>query len=102
MTGMVELDDLLTNEQTAAILGIKPKTLEIWRIKGRSPPFLKFGATKQSPVRYQRTAVLRWLTQQSFASTSAYAGSRNRVAVKRPSEPPRFVESLTYREGRDD
>lgn len=28
------IDDLLTNEEAAALLGIKPNTLEIWRGKG--------------------------------------------------------------------
>jgi hypothetical protein len=76
MTETVQLDDLLTNEQAAALLGIKPTTLEIWRIKGRSPPFLKLGSSKQAPVRYQRSTMAAWLNEKSFASTSAYAGSQ--------------------------
>jgi hypothetical protein len=76
MTEMVYLDDLLTNEQAASLLGIKPTTLEIWRIKGKSPPFLKLGTAKQSPVRYQRSAVVHWLRERSFASTSEYAVSQ--------------------------
>lgn len=77
MTDTVHLDDLLTNEQAAELLGIKPTTLEIWRIKGKSPPFLKLGTSKQAPVRYQRSAVAVWLNERSFASTSAYAISQN-------------------------
>lgn len=73
MADTVNLDDLLDNEQTAALLGIKPNTLEIWRHKGKGPRFCKLGRAKQAPVRYQRAEVAGWLERQSFASTSAYS-----------------------------
>jgi DNA-binding CsgD family transcriptional regulator len=41
---------LLTNQQTAELLGIKPNTLEIWRLKGRGPLFRKLGSTKAAPT----------------------------------------------------
>jgi len=72
---MSSSDELLDNEQTAALLGIKPNTLEIWRCKGKGPEFVKMGDTPQAPVRYQRSEVSRWLREKSFASTSAYAAS---------------------------
>lgn len=65
--------DLLTNEEAAALLGIKPNTLEIWRTKGKGPEFVKLGHTKSAPIRYLRTKIFEWLERQSFASTSAYA-----------------------------
>jgi len=68
-------DNLLDNEQTAALLGIKPNTLEIWRGKSKGPTFLKLGDTPQSPVRYLRSDVIEWLRQRSFASTSAYSAA---------------------------
>ena len=73
MTDTINLNDLLDNEQTASLLGIKPNTLEIWRCRGHGPSFVKLGRAKQAPVRYQRSAVAAWLEQQSFASTSAYS-----------------------------
>lgn len=73
MVGNDNLPELLDNEQTAELLGIKPNTLEIWRVRGRGPAFVKFGSAKQCRVRYQRTAVMRWLHEQSFASTSGYS-----------------------------
>ena len=66
-------DDLLDNEQTAALLGIKPNTLEIWRCRAKGPQFVKMGDAPQAPVRYQRSVVMEWLAQRSFASTSAYS-----------------------------
>jgi Helix-turn-helix domain len=70
---MLNIDDLLDNEQTAALLGIKPNTLEIWRHKGKGPPFIKLADAPQAPVRYCRSAVAAWLAQRSFVSTSAYS-----------------------------
>ena len=83
MTETVNLNDLLDNEQTAALLGIKPNTLEIWRHKGKGPRFVKLGRAAQAPVRYQRSAVAEWLEQQSFASTSAYSPAAHTSAKPR-------------------
>jgi hypothetical protein len=68
----VELDDLLNNEQTSNLLGIKKNTLEIWRSKGKGPPFIKLGSHPSSPIRYQRSRVMDWLAQNTHASTSSY------------------------------
>jgi Helix-turn-helix domain len=73
-------DDLLDNEQTAALLGIKPNTLEIYRCKGRGPAFIKLGDAAQSPVRYRRSAINDWLVRQSFASTSDYSPAAHNSA----------------------
>jgi hypothetical protein len=71
----VDLDELLSNEQVAAILGVKPNTLEIWRCKGKGPAFLKLGDHPSSPIRYQRSRVMAWLDTNTFASTSAYSAA---------------------------
>lgn len=65
--------DLLTNEQTAALLGIKPNTLEIWRTKDKGPEFIKLGKTKQAPIRYHIDDIKVWLDSRKFRNTSAYA-----------------------------
>lgn len=44
-------NELMTNAETAALLSIKPNTLEIWRNKGRGPAFLKLSDQPQGPVR---------------------------------------------------
>ncbi|QPC01725.1 helix-turn-helix domain-containing protein [Xylella fastidiosa subsp. multiplex] len=66
-------DDLLTNEEAAALLGIKPNTLEIWRGKGKGPNFIKMGPAKQDPIRYHIDEIKAWLASCTFTSTSAYA-----------------------------
>jgi predicted DNA-binding transcriptional regulator AlpA len=76
-------DELLDNEQTAALLGLKPNTLEIWRHKGKGPEFLKLGDTPQAPVRYVRSKVMDWLARRSFESTSAFT-----AAAKLPTRQP--------------
>jgi hypothetical protein len=70
---MSHQDDLLTSAETAALLGIKPNTLEIWRHKGKGPIFQKYGRTPQAPIRYRRSTVMEWLERQSFSSTSGYS-----------------------------
>jgi len=72
---MNDSDELLDNEQAAALLGIKPNTLEIWRHKGRGPVYCKLGNTPQAPVRYRRSEIADWLRQRSFASTSAFTAA---------------------------
>ena len=75
----VDLDDLMNNEQTATLLGIKPNTLEIWRHKGKGPVFIKLGEHPASPIRYQRSRVMAWIDAHLHASTSSYTVA-NRTA----------------------
>lgn len=72
----VDLDDLLTNEQTATLLGIKPNTLEIWRCQAKGPVFIKLGTHPSSPIRYQRSRVKAWIEANTHASTSSYSAPR--------------------------
>lgn len=87
MADTIEMSELLDNEQTAALLGIKPNTLEIWRTKGKGPSFVKFGKTKQAPIRYQRAVVMSWIDGQSFASTSSYSDAALRNAKPHSLRP---------------
>jgi hypothetical protein len=86
---MTVQEDLLDNEQTAALLGIKPNTLEIWRCKGKGPAFVKMADTAQAPVRYQRSVVMEWLSRRSFASTSAYSPAARSTPTRLVSSPAR-------------
>jgi hypothetical protein len=56
-------EDLLTNDEAANILGIRPNTLEIWRHKGKGPKYIKLGTGKSSPIRYRRTDIQVWMNQ---------------------------------------
>lgn len=58
--------NLLDTDQAAALLGIKKNTLEIWRVQGRSPRFLKIGRN----VRYRMSDVEAFLEASLRESTS--------------------------------
>ena len=76
----VELEELLTNEQTADLLGIKPNTLEIWRCHAKGPVFIKLGTHPSSPIRYQRSRVMAWIESNTHQSTSSYTAANRQVA----------------------
>lgn len=80
---MTSQDDLLDNEQTAELLGIKPNTLEIWRCRGKGPEFVKMGDAPQAPVRYRRSVLMEWVAQRTFASTSAYSAAASSTTISR-------------------
>lgn len=72
---------LLTNAEAAAMLGLQPTTLEIWRTRGKGPKFVKLGLSKQAPIRYHEEEILSWLETQCFSSTSAYPNSSHLNAL---------------------
>ena len=80
-------DELLTSPVTAALIGIKNNTLEIWRGQGKGPPFIKLGTAPQSPVRYRRGDVIAFIEKRLYASTSHYTAALStlRHEVKQPS-----------------
>ena len=52
------IDPLLTEQQAAAELGVKPTTLQVWRSTRRYPlPYVKVGRL----VRYRMSALQRFL-----------------------------------------
>ncbi|NDB67509.1 MAG: DNA-binding protein [Methylocystaceae bacterium] len=51
-------DILLTTEQAADLLRVKPATLKMWRINGAGPAFVKVGRL----VRYRRATIENWLS----------------------------------------
>ena len=62
----INIDDLLTTREAALILRVKPNTLEIQRSEGKGPPFIRLGE-RGSAVRYLRTEIDKWLSEQSSA-----------------------------------
>lgn len=63
------LNDLLTVEEVAAELRVRPKTLLNWRSSGIGPRGFRVGGT----VRYRRAEVHRWLAEQEAASQEGLA-----------------------------
>jgi hypothetical protein len=50
----------LTTPEAAAILRIRPSTLEVWRCYGKGPAYLKFGRS----VRYDQKTLEAWIDGQ--------------------------------------
>ena len=48
---------LLTESETAELLGISERTLQAWRVHGGGPAFVRIGRT----IRYRRQDVLDWI-----------------------------------------
>jgi predicted DNA-binding transcriptional regulator AlpA len=48
---------MLTTREAAALLGLKPQTLMVWRCQGTGPPYFKLG---KWAVRYDPDAVRQW------------------------------------------
>lgn len=63
----------LGTDAVAAMIGISPMTLRIWRVQGKGPVFTKLGDAKQSGVVYFEADVRAWLEARKFDSTSAYS-----------------------------
>lgn len=101
MTTTIDLDDLLTTKEAAALLGLKHNTLEIYRHQGKGPPFLKLGDGVSCAVRYQRSALSAWLAQQTFNSTSEHTAAvrAQRVTVKPGSVPAPWTTRIRASSG---
>lgn len=58
---------LLTTEDVAALLTVKPQSVRRWRTRGYGPPVLKVGGA----VRYRVEDVEAWLERQTESSSSS-------------------------------
>ena len=59
---------LMTSEEAAAYIGVKPQTISVWRTAGRyALPFVKVGRL----VRYRKADLDRWLASRTATSSSA-------------------------------
>jgi hypothetical protein len=63
-------DELLTTKQVAAWFGTSPQWVELGRIKGYGPPYLKIAP---GMIRYKRGATKEWLREREHRSTREYA-----------------------------
>ena len=57
-----DLDEWLTEEETAAAVGKTVRTLRQWRRRGVGPPYTYFGRT----VRYRKPAFLKYYRQREI------------------------------------
>lgn len=52
---------LLDQKEAAALLGLQPRTLELWRWRGKGPNYFRVGAGR---VRYDKAELREWLEAQ--------------------------------------
>ncbi len=57
---------LLDQKQAAQLLGVSPKTMEAWRVRGFGPKFIKVGRL----CRYLESSLLDFVHDQERRSTS--------------------------------
>ena len=55
----------LTTEEAAPVLGVKPKTLEGWRVAGKGPAFCKVGRR----CTYRLADLLEFMNEARYVST---------------------------------
>jgi len=59
------LERLLNSEEASQYLGLKKQTLEVWRILGKGPRFIRAGRV----VRYRASDIQDWLDSNLIQST---------------------------------
>ena len=64
-------DALLLTAEVAFLLGLSPRTLEAWRLRGGGPPFV---AVTPKAVRYRRCDLKAWIEARVRTSTSDPGG----------------------------
>lgn len=58
-------DVLLTEAQAAHLLCLKPRTLQMWRLRGTGPACIRIGAA----IRYRKLTLSAWLSARTAPST---------------------------------
>ncbi|PYT48529.1 MAG: hypothetical protein DMG44_14470 [Acidobacteria bacterium] len=84
-TSPINVPTLLTTEQAARVLGVKPQTLSIWRCKKRyGLRYRKVGGS----VRYVMTDLLKFLEEAAVTPAAI-----RKPAIHRRSSPRRSARS---------
>jgi hypothetical protein len=90
---------LLSNEACALLLGLKPQSLRIRRMRGNGgPPFIRLGGPS-SRAFYREEDVTRWLAERpSYTSTSAERAALH--AAAKASAPPKTRKRLANQQAK--
>ena len=65
-------EKILNTKEAARYLSLRPNTLEIWRVQGVGPTFLKLNRS----VRYRRQDLEKFIENGASRSTSEYGRLR--------------------------
>jgi len=74
------LDDFITSDEAATILGRSPKTLCDWRWKGIGPAFINIGGKRGGAVLYRRADVLEFKAQRDAGATMSQLSANGGAA----------------------
>ena len=66
----IEATCIYNEDQAAIALNTKPRSLESWRQNGTGPEFIRLGGRM---VRYKGSALLKYIDERTFRSTSEEA-----------------------------
>jgi excisionase family DNA binding protein len=69
MSGIFEGKNLLSAEETAEALGVKPSTIKKW-VHEKKIPFVKFGEGKKSVVMFNPRRLNLWIEENSHEPES--------------------------------
>jgi hypothetical protein len=61
--------EVVPTNQAAALLGMQPQTLRLWRLKGTGPRYVRYGGPRGRVV-YRVSDLESWLAGRVFNSTS--------------------------------
>ena len=62
-----ELEQLIPEKRAAKLIGISPRTLRNWRVKGGGPKYVQVSIRC---IRYRRRDVLEWIAARERRHTS--------------------------------
>ena len=63
-------ESLLSTSDAASLLGIRPGTLRVWRVKGCGPRYIRLGDSLRAQVRYRSCDVVKWISSREVGSTA--------------------------------
>jgi predicted DNA-binding transcriptional regulator AlpA len=61
------IDPLLTEEEVSRLLSLSMRTLQVWRVRGGGPPFVRCGRS----IRYRKCSVVDWIDARTVPSVEA-------------------------------
>ena len=64
------MDQLLSTQEAADYIGIKPGTLRKWRWHGTGPSYVRLGRSKRARVVYRASDLTSWLSERVHTDTS--------------------------------
>lgn len=70
---VIGADPLLKEDQAAELLTVSVKTVQHWRTTGAGPRYIKLGTGLRAPVRYRKSALLKFLADCDRSSTADHA-----------------------------